>query len=219
MVPIDATSVFATYCAIKPLTAALAASLVSEGMIAYEQPVRDIVPELPNASADVTLSDLLEHRSGRVRPSMYEGVILPERAQRERLCAPSSWSPLGPGDSRYTEVASWALLAWILERACNERLPVLLDTFLRRTELDRAFDLEGADSPRRRVGRGGASGRPLMLEATSTLSSSQCPGYGGFASTEGIARLLSGIHSSALGSSWGGIAADVGASLIEPAAN
>lgn len=66
--PVDTDTVFQLASVSKPIASTIVAAVVGQGRIAWDEPVRRYIPAFdlsaPYVSANVTLSDLLSHRSG-----------------------------------------------------------------------------------------------------------------------------------------------------------
>lgn len=111
--PVTPGTVFAHGSTGKGFTAFLVAALVDEGLLAWDTPVREYVPELrladPAVADRVTLRDLLSHRSGLARHDLAwianPGWTRPELVRRLRRL------PLG-GDLR--QAWSYSNLGYIL---------------------------------------------------------------------------------------------------------
>jgi CubicO group peptidase (beta-lactamase class C family) len=75
-VPVDEMTGFCLGSCSKAVTAAVVGTLVADGVLDWNLPVRRWVPELafedPVRTAETTLRDLLSHRSGMSRDSVYE---------------------------------------------------------------------------------------------------------------------------------------------------
>src|SRR5438067_10165914 len=69
--PVTAATLFPIGSSTKTFTAALCATLVRDGLLEWDRPVRDYLPEFrlhdPAATDGVTFRDLLSHRSGLPR--------------------------------------------------------------------------------------------------------------------------------------------------------
>jgi CubicO group peptidase (beta-lactamase class C family) len=70
--PVDSNTIFDAASLTKSFTAAVLATLVDEKQVTWDEPVRQLLPTLefpdPYLTANVTLRDLLSHRTG-VRPT------------------------------------------------------------------------------------------------------------------------------------------------------
>jgi len=113
----------------KQFTAMAVMLLAQEGKLRYDQPVRDILPELPPAARDVTIRHLLNHTSGLVD---YEDLI-PE-TRTAQLSDRDVLAMLAPKDSLYFPAGSayrysnsgYVLLGLIVERVSGMSFPQFL---------------------------------------------------------------------------------------------
>lgn len=85
--PVDADTVFDIASVTKSFTAAMIASLVDEGTLAWDTPIREYLPSVgfsdPYLSANVTLRDLLCHRTGfRNNAAPFRGHLTREQVVR-----------------------------------------------------------------------------------------------------------------------------------------
>ena len=73
--PVTADTLFAIGSNTKSFTAALLAMQVDDGALAWDEPIRSVLPEFrlhdPVATAGMTAADLLSHRSGLPRHDLY----------------------------------------------------------------------------------------------------------------------------------------------------
>jgi CubicO group peptidase (beta-lactamase class C family) len=116
--PITEHSLFGIASTSKAYTSALIATLVDEGLLDYDRPIRDFVPDLkffdPVASEHATLRDLLYHRTGL---SAHDGVWYDstidraELAKRLRYLTPGS--PFRSG-ANYNSVI-YSLIGYVAE--------------------------------------------------------------------------------------------------------
>jgi CubicO group peptidase (beta-lactamase class C family) len=113
----------------KPFTAMAVMLLARDGKLHYDQPVRDVLPELPPAARDVTIRHLLNHTSGLWD---YEDLI-PE-TRTTQLDDRDVLALLAPKDSLYFPPVSayrysnsgYVLLGLIVERASGMTFPEFL---------------------------------------------------------------------------------------------
>ena len=104
----------------KPITAAALASMVSEGALSLEDPIRAYVPEFPRAHGQVTLRQLASHTAG-IRP--YRGK---EFALNRPMSIPDSLAPFvddplefAPGTGYAYTSFDFVLLSLAMERAAG----------------------------------------------------------------------------------------------------
>jgi CubicO group peptidase (beta-lactamase class C family) len=118
---VDADTVFQLASNTKPFTAFAAGILVEEGLIGWDTPIREVLPELqlmdPYASRNVTLRDVLAHRSGL---PAFTGDLLDvlgydrdEVLHRLRFVEPGS---------TFREVAAYSNLGFFIAGQVIERL-------------------------------------------------------------------------------------------------
>ena len=119
--PVDADTVFQLASNTKSMTAFVAGTLVDHGLIGWDTPVSQVLPELElqdmYATRFVTLRDLLSHRSGL--PAFfgdtlgYLGYDRPELLRRLRFIAPGS---------SFREVAAYSNLGFFIAGEVIARL-------------------------------------------------------------------------------------------------
>ena len=106
----------------KQFTAAAVALLVEDGRLRFDDPVRDWLPTLPDAAAEVTLRQLLTHTSGLVD---YEDLVAPAAATPLRdadvlaLLERQEGGYFLPGTAYRYSNGGYALLALIVGRAAG----------------------------------------------------------------------------------------------------
>jgi CubicO group peptidase (beta-lactamase class C family) len=113
----------------KQFTAMAVMLLAAGGKLRYDQPVRDLLPDLPAAARDVTIRHLLNHTSGLWD---YEDLI-PE-SRTAQLDDADVLALLGPKDSLYAPPGTayrysnsgYVLLGLIVERASGMSFPAFL---------------------------------------------------------------------------------------------
>jgi len=96
--PVTADTLFAIGSTTKAFTAATVGALVDDGLLDWERPLRDYVPEIqrhdPVVSDRLTVVDLLSHRSGLPRHEMtwlgHPGRSRAELVRRLRFLAAES---------------------------------------------------------------------------------------------------------------------------------
>lgn len=126
---ITAETAFRMASVSKQFTAMATYLLIKNGRLAFDTPIGDILPELPQATASITLKDLLQHTSGIWD---YEEVIPEQQLQQLsdgdvlQLVAPidSVYFPAG-ASFRYSNTG-YCLLAVIVERVSKMDYPTFV---------------------------------------------------------------------------------------------
>lgn len=177
------------YCCAKTVLAIVAANLVAGKDLSVDDVVGDLI-QAPSPHASMTISELLSHRSGIIRPGMTETVIYPPR---ERLPAALGNKPitLGNDETAYSEAAASIVVAACLEAAADEPLESLVnDRILEPLGLGADFALAGQrEDAAVSVSMVGGRRRPLLLERSRAFSFLENPGFGGFCTTHGLTTL------------------------------
>ncbi|MEQ4304292.1 serine hydrolase [Plantactinospora sp. B6F1] len=97
--PVTPDTLFPIASATKTFTAALCALLVDRGLLSWDQPVRDHLPDFrlhdQIATAQVTLADLLSHRSGLPRHDILWYAAREEAGRVDMLAALRHLDPAG----------------------------------------------------------------------------------------------------------------------------
>jgi len=113
----------------KQFTATAIMLLAKDGRLRYDQPIRDFLPELPAATRDVTVRNLLNHTSGLVD---YEDLIPDSRTTQLNdndvlayLAAKDSLYFAAGTQYRYSN-SGYVLLGMIVARAAGMSLPAFL---------------------------------------------------------------------------------------------
>ncbi len=186
---IASDSLVPMYCTAKTLLLAPLVELVDDGELSLNDRVGDLVELDSKRTGDVSIEDLFTHRSGSLRPSMVEAVVLDATERKQLARRSSSFAPLEARRSRYTEASAW-LLAW---DALNEAdSGNLADRVRRHTPAQPLIDLEGQDHLRRRTAWSGQRpATPLMLETHGCIDYWTQPGFGGYATATGLAQQMS----------------------------
>ena len=189
--PMGDASTVGMYCSTKTLTVLLVAILVSSGELSFDDCVGDLLPAVEGQTASTTILDLLSHRSGIARPSMYEATTLRPEERLAVALSSTSVLPLGGDQSRYTEAAEWIVLSACVEAASGRPFRELVDSEIVQHHGALDFDLDGPSDGRRRIARAANPPfRPLLIEETDQLSFTDNPGYGGFCTTRALANVL-----------------------------
>ncbi len=193
--PVETGSMFHVYCAIKPLLAIAVAHLVDQRELSLNDRIGDLLGPPGSLSPELsstTVWDLLTHHSGINEPSATASAILPPD-QRAHIALNHPPAELDLNESAYTEAAAWIVLGLCIEELVDHDLVAWTETrILEPLGLQHDFDLESDNTDALRVNVTFTRGRrmPLLIELTEALSWRGNPGYGGRATTRGIAGLL-----------------------------
>lgn len=128
----------------KQFTAAAILRLAEEGLLRLDDPVRRWLPELPPATAAVTLHHLLAHTSGLVD---YEDLMDAPAAEQVQvhdadvlaLLANADRLRFAPGNAYAYSNSGYVLLGLVAARASGQSFPEVL-----RTRLFAPLDMQGA---------------------------------------------------------------------------
>jgi CubicO group peptidase (beta-lactamase class C family) len=203
--PVDRDTLFAVYCAGKPVLALALAALVGDGEVSWDDRVGDVIDArpLPEHVAGLRVDALLSHTAGLHRLSSVTYLASPPRV-RDALALstrpPDGWRP---GDVAYSEVAAWHVLGLVVEALAGEPARAVA----RRRVLDPAGtgdDLfvagmtdEEYDAHRGRIGVNaqveGPSMIPLLAERNRRMRTLASPAIGNTASARGLGRLYEAI--------------------------
>ena len=97
----------------KTVTAVVAAKLVEQGKVRFDETLAEIFPKVPTDKADITLHQLLTHTSGLRRNVGNDGEPLEKDAFLQRLF--DSWLVARPGETFEYSNAGFGLVAAITE--------------------------------------------------------------------------------------------------------
>lgn len=212
--PVRPDSLFAVYCAGKPVFAVVVASLVADGELSLDDTVGDVLGRpVPDHLAALPVGDLLDHTAGLHRLSSTMYVASPP-ATREGLALavtpPDGWEP---GHVGYSEMASWHLLG-LMATALTGRPPADLVRERVTGPLGLTRDLyvggmtDGeytAERDRLRVNAQitGLRTDPLLAERTRRLRCLPTPAIGNTASARGLGLFYEGLLAMLAGSGGG----------------
>ena len=114
------------------MTSAVIAMLVSEGLLDYDRPVREYLPELkfadPETTAKATLADMLCHRTGL---APHDGIWPTSVSHREFISRFAFLAPSAPFGSRaqYSNDV-YALAGYVAERVSGLDFPEMMKKYL-----------------------------------------------------------------------------------------
>lgn len=158
----------------KQFTAMAAMLLVKDGKLRYDQPIREVLPELPPATQPVTVRHLLNHTSGLWD---YE-VLIPETRTAQlndddvlALVASKNALSSPPGTAYGYSNSGYVLLGMIVARVSGLSFPEFLRTriFLPLGMGSSVMHVEGRDTvPRRAFGYSPRGGRWVQTDQSVT---------------------------------------------------
>lgn len=202
--PVRPDSLFAVYCAGKPVFAVVVASLVAEGELSLDDAVGDVLDRpVGDHLAGLPVGDLLDHTAGLHRLSSTMYVASPP-ATREGLALavrpPETWEP---GHVGYSEMAAWHILG-LMATALTGRSPADLvrERVTAPLGLTRDVYVGGmsdeeytGERDRIRVNAQitGLRTDPLLAERTRRLRCLPTPAIGNTASARGLGRFYEGL--------------------------
>jgi len=207
--PVTNDTVFAVYCAAKPVIAMGVAALVTDGELSLADRLGNLVePALPEPLAQLTLAALLNHTAGiHVVPGVQ--YVLAGAGGRESLVRdqrpPRGWDP--SRQAGYSEAVAWHLVGRAIETVASEPL----GPFIERRVLD-PLDVADiyvcADRPTflgfaSRIGVNeslrGSEPSPLLLERTPLFGAAWNPGFGSYSSATGLESFYRGVLAASAG--------------------
>lgn len=115
--PVTTRTVFPLASMTKAFTATAIMTLVQDGKLRLDQPVREILPELPAAWSAITIRQCLSHTSGLPDAVSDDLNVIPVSGDRDALLALLAQRPLEPPGVRsaYNQTG-YILLGMIIER-------------------------------------------------------------------------------------------------------
>ena len=189
--PIDPDSMFAIYCATKPLVSLAIADLIQRAELSLNDQLGDVVDgPLHPALQAITIEALLTHRAGLHHPSI--NYLLNPAPVRDRLARLTEPIPI-PESNRgiYSEYAAWHLLGLAIEALTDGHFDVYATEILRQrygvNEI--AFRPSSAQLSRLRLNVDIATHTPLYWEAAETNIQDARAAQGGYASMRQLATL------------------------------
>lgn len=188
----------ALYCVSKCLASVAAMRLIALGTLSPSDFVGDILADCAPGIASVSVGRLLSHSSGAYLPGPQQAFSL-NRSDISRIArtAPVAEGVSESGPTLYSECAAWTVLEDCLAAVSGIPVMGLVESeVLDRLGLRDSFELGTEPSPRRRVGIGAVGGRklPLLIENTAGLAFERVPGFGGFATLEGVVALVDAVR-------------------------
>lgn len=117
--PVSTASLFAVYCAGKPLTALAIATLVDDGLVRFDQPINQLLPDPRLITDDTTIDDLLSHNTGTWRHPAVAFVPLRRDVRREHIAEALARST-PPPTRTYSEFVGWELLSFVIEAVTEQ---------------------------------------------------------------------------------------------------
>ena len=126
-VPMTPSSVMAWFSAGKPLTAVAVARLVERGVLTWETPVAEVIPEFAQQGKQaVTIHHLLTHTAG-LRHADAIDAGLPWAEQIAQICALPFEPDWAPGRrAGYHLWSTWQLLAEVVRRLSGSPIEVVV---------------------------------------------------------------------------------------------
>jgi CubicO group peptidase (beta-lactamase class C family) len=223
--PLAPDSLFAVYCATKPVAAVVAAELAAEGVLSFDDRLCDHLGHASETFEHVHLRHLLAHSAGLHGYRAQDYLMLPPDARR--LAALHSrphpdW-PIGER-SAYGEYVPWFLLGLVLERVTGQPFATLVREHVARPlGLQRdlfvgvPIDLYDIIRDRLRVGIDVTFERPvpMLLEVGRRFVTEPNPAsVGGLASARGLAGFYQALLEIGAGRSTLPIDADALSALL-----
>jgi CubicO group peptidase (beta-lactamase class C family) len=203
--PVDRSTLFAVYCAGKPVVALAVGCLVDDGELSFGDLVGHVVDgPLPAELASLQISFLLDHTAGLHGLSAAEYMATPAQHHDELVASvrqPPGWG-VG-GDVAYSEVAAWHVLGQVIEALAGEPLRA----FVRRRVLEPAgveselfvggmTEDEYAEHRSRlgiNIGLSGIEGDPLLTERTRRLRCATNAAVSTSATARGLGRFYEAL--------------------------
>jgi CubicO group peptidase (beta-lactamase class C family) len=202
--PVEPDTLFAVYCAGKPVFAVALAALMADGELSIDDRVGDVLTGAGDHLAPLEVGSLLDHTAGLHRLSSTAYVASPP-AVRDALALgvrpPEGW-PGSPESVGYSEMAAWHVLGLAATALTGTTAADLVRK--RVTEPIGAGDLfvagmtEGEYTAHR--GRIGVNAQisglrtdPLLAERTRRLRCLPTPAVGNTASARGLGRFYEAV--------------------------
>jgi len=208
---VDLDSVFSIYCACKPLTAVAIGSLFDSHALSPHDRLGDVLAvEINGPLRELLIEDLLRHTAGLE----FQSELFLARKPYERDLLVRSLEPLArsEGVGRYSEYASWHLLALVLEALTELRFDQAIDQLVLaplHLSQEISFTPSGGIRDRLRLNvdltRPGVGPLPILWEASPEVMDDIRPGTGAVASMRGLATLFMHLASVWTGSSAGSV--------------
>ena len=127
-VPIAPDSAFDVASISKQFTAAAAALLARDGKLAFHDPIRKHLPEIPQYANSVTIRHLIHHQSGM--PEVTDALYLTGKDYTDLVTAADVMKLLGrwraltfsPGERFQYANINYVVLGWIVEKVSGQSL-------------------------------------------------------------------------------------------------
>lgn len=211
----------AMYCTAKALLAMAVASLASDDELDLDDPVGDYVTDCAPHVARLTVASVLSHRSGLAAPAAADAIVKGSAgALRAAAGSPPLFPPLGSDESSYSVAAESCLVAECVRVAVGQPVQtVIRERVVEAAGCGEDFSLCDDNRERRTVclALGGAKPMPLLIEGTRRLDTAANPGFGGFATARGLARVFEAFAGAITGrDSSLGIDPSIAARLVSP---
>jgi len=217
--PVRTDTLFALYCAGKPVVATAVGCLIEDGELSLHDRVGDIVEDLDlGGTADLLVGELLNHTAGLHLINARHYLLCSERHRDELVAGcprPRGWRT--GADVAYSEVAAWHVLGWVINALAGETTRSLLRRrVLEPLQLDNDLFVAGMDDDTFATVRGrlginiwlaGIRSDPLLIEQTRRFRCTPNLALGTTGSAQSLGRFYDGLR--AIASSHGGGAQDV----------
>lgn len=201
--PVEPDTLFAVYCAGKPMFGVALAILLDEGEVSLDDRLRHLLPGgVSGPLADLTVADLVTHTAGVHRLSAYDYLLHGSGHRHDAVMAlapPAGWRP--GHHAGYSEAAAWHLLSLVVEELVDEPAP----GFLRREVLEPlgatdVFPVMTDDEFRANARRIGVNSSmremdplPMLFERSREMCTTWKPGFGTYATCRGLASFYRGV--------------------------
>lgn len=203
--PVDEHTLFAVYCAAKPVVALGVARLLVDGELSLDDEIGDILAELHGPISRTRVGHLLNHTSGLHELSSSTFVARGDEGGEElvfSMVPPIGWRP--GHDVAYSEIAAWYLVQRIIETLVEDSMR----SFLRASvlaplglEQDLFVGGMGQDdflANRHRLGTNlwisGGSEFPMLIERTRRFRSMTNVTLGSSANARSLGRLYEAVQ-------------------------
>lgn len=149
---------------------------------------------VPSAVRDITVREILEHRTGLAGPSGLAAAVMP---QPERAALLTSLTIDAPGAVRYSELSSWVLLEAMLENAVGASLAEQVKAAASPNRLHYSQRLDPMDRNQIRVNHwvdvDSSARTPVLWELSEQMALDPNPGVGGYGTALALVGAFSGF--------------------------